>query len=254
MAAILASLAAAGFTGWYAWDTHGMRTDAEKAAKEQREDVKQAREAAQRSARASEQLAEGMDKTSASAEKSAEFAKETVKAMQSIVHAEQGQLAQSREGLKLQQQPRFGEIQEISGELNINTGKPVVITPKVVYSGGGQALNCRFEFNAEFSTDLKALDYPKSLKMPALVDFSTDASVSLNLTVTAGAPHLSTTGNLKLYTYNTITCDPVIKGEQPYEKTWCTYYPVLIDGRVDKDDVRGCSDGNAIKKLEIVRH
>jgi hypothetical protein len=55
--AILISFLCAAFTGWYAWDTHEMRLDAQRAAMTQAEESKQARAAAERSAQAAERSA-----------------------------------------------------------------------------------------------------------------------------------------------------------------------------------------------------
>ena len=55
--AIIVSFICAVFTGWYAWDTHQMRLDVEKATRMQAEDTRRARAASERSARAAESSA-----------------------------------------------------------------------------------------------------------------------------------------------------------------------------------------------------
>ena len=57
LAALLVSLAAAAFTGWYAWDTHAMRVEARIAAEKQTVDIQHSRIASERSATAAERSA-----------------------------------------------------------------------------------------------------------------------------------------------------------------------------------------------------
>jgi hypothetical protein len=61
LAALLVALAAAGFTGWYAWDTHQMRLDARRAAEEQSADTRHSRVASERSAEAAERSAKAAE-------------------------------------------------------------------------------------------------------------------------------------------------------------------------------------------------
>ena len=57
VAALPVAIAAAAFTGWYAWDTHQMRLDARRASERQTADIQHSRAASERSAMAAERSA-----------------------------------------------------------------------------------------------------------------------------------------------------------------------------------------------------
>ncbi len=57
LAALLVALAAATFTGWYAWDTHQMRLGSQKDAVKQNAEIQRSRAASERSATAAERSA-----------------------------------------------------------------------------------------------------------------------------------------------------------------------------------------------------
>jgi hypothetical protein len=250
--AILASVAAAGFTGWYAWDTHGMRLDAQDAAKKQAQDVKLAREAAERSANAAVLLGEGMKKSANAAQQSAELAGKTVAVMQNIAGFAREQLVESQRRFELEQRPWFGFQDEIAGELNVNMGKPTSVTATISYTGKGPATDCQVLSTVKFATELKEIQYPASAKVPSIIDFTGTASLERKWLVTAGIPNSSATGLLRLYHYGTITCLSAVG--KTYQQDWCSYYPVLTDGRIDTGDTHGCSEGNVPKRLDVRKH
>jgi nitrogen regulatory protein PII-like uncharacterized protein len=107
IAAIVASLAAAGFTGWYACDTHGMRRDAQEAARKQAEDVRRAREAAERSANAAAKLADAMKDSADAARQSAGLARQAVGIFRELTSIQEKQFTASERMFQLDQRPQI---------------------------------------------------------------------------------------------------------------------------------------------------
>jgi hypothetical protein len=247
LAAILASAVAAAFTGWYAWDTHGMRVDAQKAANRQEADVRVARDAAVRSADAAILLADGMKKSAEAAQTSAELAKQSVQAFRDLSVTQRNQLIASERNFRLDQRPRIDFEVTLSGEKNITLAKPILVTIFVRNRGKTPALGSQAKTYARFAEEL-IRDYPPEATYPAIVDLSStsDSFLKVEWQVTALQPTNAARGRLRLYVYGVVTFRDAIGSIDTYSEDFCAFYPVQPDGIV-QDFVHGCSEGNPNK-------
>ena len=129
--AIVASVAAAGSTGWYAWDTHEMRIDAQEASRKQTDDVKRARDAAEKSASAAE-------KSAGAAVTLSEAMKASAKAAQQSAEADLASLDLNKRALVLNNVP---SMQVMSSRLAraLAIGDVPIVTTKLYNAGKGTA-------------------------------------------------------------------------------------------------------------------
>jgi len=225
IAAIVASLSAAAFTGWYAYDTHGMRVDAQEAAKKQGEDVKRAREAAEKSADA--------------AQKSAEAASGTVAAMKDLVATGKTQVEDSRRMFEEDQRPYVWFTVEPDYKTKVRPYEMVVC--KIIAAASGKTPLAGLHGKFGFSVG-QTIVKPEFYEQPGHFTIGPDGKLTITLErwINYPLPGLEA-GKTKLFVYGKSTFYGEHNKRHIYHDTLCVSYPILADGTIQDTGILSCA-------------
>ena len=231
LAAIFAALAAAAFTGWYAWDTHGMRIDAQIAAKKQIDDVKLAREAAQRSADAAVSLAEGMTTSAAAAQKSAALS--------------QAQLENSIALFHIDQRARLDVI-SVTRETEMEPGKPVRFRSSIRNIGKTHALGFKGQEWIVVLPSFKA-DYTQKILEQSVRDLAPAAGSGYDVELTLSEQEIQSirNGNIRIWVYGRASYKDIFDDTTEHELKWCYFYPASGKAAPEIRELQICEQHNS---------
>jgi hypothetical protein len=226
--AILASLAAAIFTGFYAWDTHGMRLDAQEAARKQSEDVKRARQAAEKSAVAAE-------KSAAAADKLADAMKESAKAAEQSARAGLQSLSLNKRALILSNIPTM-EVFNARLLKPLSVGNVPTVTTKLYNASKGTAYSFEAQVWMNITPAFQFI-YNSPRGPASITDVAPGPQHIFESTLNHRAPlteeqlKLIQNGQLILYVYGRATYyDNTLERRRRYTWRWCSSYNPLEDG------------------------
>ena len=223
IAAILAALLAAGFTGWYAWDTHGLRFEAQEAAKKQAQYVKLSAEAAQKSADAAVLLAEGMKQSAEAGKDSAALARQSVEAYRQLVRTQQKQGTDSVRMFQLDQRPRLTFDVSVPEGRNVHLAPPTPVVVRIKNIGKTPAIDSQVRVWAAFAEQV-VLSYPPASLYPAIL---TIGEGTIDIGVASPGPNAASSGNLRLFVYGLVTFHDALGSDTSYSEDFCLFYRLV---------------------------